>query len=76
MHARRDNIKAFPAHYGDKFYMLTNEFEPNYQYYEVVEEDFGQLRMIFSGSDNRGSMVSAILKLSCLIRVNKWSKPH
>ncbi|MCB5250191.1 MAG: S9 family peptidase [Candidatus Cloacimonetes bacterium] len=53
LHARRDNIKAFPAHYGDKFYMLTNEFEPNYQYYEVVEEDFGQLRMIFSGSDNR-----------------------
>lgn len=51
IHLRKPNIQIYPAHYDNKFYLYTSEFEPNYQYYEVQGIDFNDKELLFSGDE-------------------------
>ncbi|HPM01705.1 MAG TPA: S9 family peptidase [Candidatus Cloacimonadota bacterium] len=54
INSRRTNIEIYPDHFNGKFFIYSNEYEANYQYYEVLNEnDFNKTRLLFSGNQRK-----------------------
>lgn len=46
------NIEIYPDHYQDNFYCLSNENEPNFQYFKYINNDFQDKTLLYSGNKN------------------------
>lgn len=57
---KRSNKEDYPDHFNNRFYLLTNEFEPNYQYYLLNNlNSFSDAELLFSG--NKHTVLNEVL---------------